>query len=347
MKNNNLQPHSAKLLLDDFSSKYIDVWKTVDFLRAKKGVDGFEWPEWCFMPNSTYVHIIKSYNFDLTTIQEIENGLMLSVFSKWRVGQGVYRFDPTLYDSLIKTNLDGDIPSEILLKIPQWCLYIETPGHKLDTHEIRGCFVHLEYNVHSKTTELHFMFDADDLNQGKFSFIKLGRWSLQDSINKAIDYESHGTPELLVNQIKEVRKHRDFILKSQSDVLRPIISLLLYICSINAEYNGKESPFNTPAIKTKKGIRTFPPNQVKTWEIGTRIGAAIRKAVEKSQNVICDLSQKGTNSSPKPHVRRAHWHGFWSGPKDGDRHLKIKWLPPIPVNISEFENLPSVIHPVQ
>ncbi|MDO9605004.1 hypothetical protein [Hydrogenophaga sp.] len=347
MKNNNLQTHRAKLLLDDFSKKYPGIWQSVDAFRAQKGLNNFEWPDWCFMPNSTCVHIIKGYDFNLTAIQEIQNALMLSALSKWRIGQGIYRFDSILYDCLIKTELNGDIPSELLLKIPQWCLYIETPGHKIDAHAIKGCFVHLEYNVHSKTPEVHFVFDSDDLKQGQFSFIKLGQWSLQESISKAIDYESHGTPELLTNQLKEVRKNREFILKSQSDVLRPIISLLLYICSINAEYTNKESPSNAPITKTKKGFRTFPSNQVKTWEIGTRIGAAIRRALEKSENTAGDSSKDGVHSSLQPHVRRAHWHGFWSGPKDGDRHLKIKWLPPIPVNIEEFEKLPSVIHPVQ
>ncbi len=343
---NNLQTHRAKLFLDNFSKNYPGVWSSVDSLRSQKGQDDFNWPDWCFMPNSTYVHIINGYHYDLTINQQIENGLMLSALSKWRIGQGVYRFDSSLYDSLVKTPLDGDIPSELLLQLPQWCLYIETPGCTLDTHEIKGCFAHLEFNVHSKTPEIHFLFDSDSLNQGKFSFIKLGQWSLQESINRAIDYDSHGTPESLRKQVEEVRKHRDYILESQSSVLRPILSLLLYLCSVNAEYKNTDRPFNTPPTKTKKGIRTFPSNQVTTWEIGTRIGAAIRAALDKSEDVTHD-SIEGRHSSPKPHVRRAHWHGFWSGPKDGERQLKIKWLPPISVNINDLEHLPSVIHPVK
>lgn len=346
MKNNNLQTHRARAILDGFSKIYPGVWQSVDAFRALKGQNDFEWPDWCFMPNSTFVHIVKNYNANLTDIQAIQDALKLSTLSKWRIGQGIYLFDPTLYDCLIQTTLDGDIPSELLLRIPQWCLYIETLGQKLDSHEIRGCFVHLEFNVHSKTPELHFMFDSDSLEQGKFSFIKLGQWSLLDSIKRGIDHESNGTPESLKSQIMEIRKHREFILESQSAILQPVISLLLYICSINAEYSSKDHPLNTPATKTKKGIRTFPPDQATTWEIGTRIGAAIRKALAQSDSIASD-SKESTHLSQKPHIRRAHWHGFWSGPKDGDRQLNVKWLPPIPVNTIEYENLPSVIHPVE
>ena len=85
---NNLQTHRTKLFLDNFSKNYPGVWSSVDSLRSQKGQDDFNWPDWCFMPNSTYVHIINGYHYDLTINQQIENGLMLSALSKWRIGQG-------------------------------------------------------------------------------------------------------------------------------------------------------------------------------------------------------------------------------------------------------------------
>lgn len=53
--------------------------------------------------------------------------------------------------------------------------------------------------------------------------------------------------------------------------------------------------------------------------------------------------QRGTHESPRPHVRRAHWHHFGTDPRDGERKLVVKWLPPIPVNYDPGDDLPTVI----
>ena len=53
-------------------------------------------------------------------------------------------------------------------------------------------------------------------------------------------------------------------------------------------------------------------------------------------------------TGPRPHVRRAHWHGFWSGPRESDaRKLSLKWLPPIQDNLDLGDDLPAVVRPVR
>jgi hypothetical protein len=52
---------------------------------------------------------------------------------------------------------------------------------------------------------------------------------------------------------------------------------------------------------------------------------------------------------PAPHIRRAHWHTFWTGPRSGaPRKPALKWIPPIPVAFGDVEpdTLPAVIHRV-
>ena len=51
------------------------------------------------------------------------------------------------------------------------------------------------------------------------------------------------------------------------------------------------------------------------------------------------IAKDAKDSSPEPlmlsvipHARGGHWHRFWTGPLDGERRLKIKWLPPTIVN---------------
>lgn len=37
----------------------------------------------------------------------------------------------------------------------------------------------------------------------------------------------------------------------------------------------------------------------------------------------------GKHASPKTHWRRGHWHGYWTGPADGERKLVYKMLKPV------------------
>lgn len=54
-----------------------------------------------------------------------------------------------------------------------------------------------------------------------------------------------------------------------------MISLLLYLCSENADYARPPQP---RAKRTKRGLRLFPPDKPNTWDVGTRIGAQLRCA---------------------------------------------------------------------
>ena len=39
-----------------------------------------------------------------------------------------------------------------------------------------------------------------------------------------------------------------------------------------------------------------------------------------------------SNADPKAHIRRAHWHHYWVGSeRRGDRHLELRWIPPVQV----------------
>ena len=46
----------------------------------------------------------------------------------------------------------------------------------------------------------------------------------------------------------------------------------------------------------------------------------------------------------RPHVRRAHWHHYWTGP--GRTVLEVRWLEPVFVMGTE-EEIDTVIHEVE
>jgi hypothetical protein len=131
----------------------------------------------------------------------------------------------------------------------------------------------------------------------------------------------------------------------------PIVSLLLYLCSANNDIRDSKGTNRLPkrpkAQKTKDGLKLFPPDAPTTWEVGYRIGAAIRKAQQHHQEQ--EAQDPSTHSSPRPHIRRAHWHSFWSGSLKNpqERKLNVKWMPPIPVALKDLDDLIPTIHPVK
>src|SRR5690606_5654908 len=72
----------------------------------------------------------------------------------WRISQGIYRFDPDLYKALIQPPLHGNLPCDLLKRLPEWCIYIETipdlDAVQSGQRYILGFWVHLEYDPYHK-----------------------------------------------------------------------------------------------------------------------------------------------------------------------------------------------------
>ena len=87
--------------------------------------------------------------------------------------------------------------------------------------------------------------------------------------------------------------------------------------------------------------------------MGYRLGAALRHAQQTAQ-AHQDASEPAEaddspRQRPRAHIRRAHWHTYWTG--DGSRsdpskaHVRVRWLAPIPVGLPD-ELIPT-IRPVE
>lgn len=111
------------------------------------------------------------------------------------------------------------------------------------------------------------------------------------------------------------------------DAVRDAVNLLLYICSDNADYSPSDArPTKYKPAKTKKGFRYFEAEKPRFWELGKETGYSIRRLT---------ATNSGSDTGKRPHIRRAHWHGFWTGPRSGERVFGLKWLAPIVVGAGE------------
>lgn len=206
--------------------------------------------------------------------------------------------------------MEGELPREPLYRIPEWCVYVETPGTKVFSSELYGFFAHLEKDMSDGRAELRLLLDSE--TQG---FTPVPLHLVDGGLEGAIE-----------NMLSESRKHAggtqdglqwtDTNLEALAQEISPLVSLILYLCSVSADYQddggqGKEPSRPTPK-RTRKGARTFPPAEPTVWQTGYRMGAALKVAREQAADSASEEETAG-RESPVPHVRRAHWHAFWSG----------------------------------
>jgi len=262
----------------------------------------------------------------------------LAALGAWRVTQSVYRFDPDLYRALTKTPISGVIPN-VIYYLPEWSVYIETPGFQFTGHDLAGFFAHLEWDVNTTRHELRLLLDLD-MPKGPMLMpvpIHLGG-DLQDGLIRA---ECIARTEAVRQGMPAPARD----LETLEPELAPLISLLLYLCSERPDVDGDWPPSRPKMKKTKQGWRTFPAEKPRRWEMGVRIGAALRSANSESRTESEKIDKP--RQRPRPHIRRAHWHTYWTGSeKESNRRAVLKWVPPVPVAIND-DDLPATIRPIR
>ncbi|WP_157266532.1 AcrVA2 family anti-CRISPR protein [Azohydromonas aeria] len=333
----------ARAALKGVEMAHPDLWRRLDVVRARRGeipktTREAIWPAWCFIPSHLVLHEIEAElrARGISAADAVNQATMLTLLGAWRPSQGVYRFDPDVYRALIDTEVRGDIPHNVLTRLPEWCVFIETPGMDVGQgapDPLTGAFVGLDpgHAPGQPDTHPHLLITFLARDTLDSVAIALGPWSLPECVERAVRQLDPGytlPPEALARVMRQVM---------------PILSLTLYLCT-DAPDLGGEMPQRPEPVKTKRGPRLFPPQKPREWDVAVRIGGAIRAAHAARREP--EITIDGSRAPMRPHVRAAHWHGVWTGPRTGPRRFKLNWLPPIPVNIEDPAKLPTVIRRV-
>lgn len=344
--------------LDAISRRYPQAWTDIDYMRTTlRGVGVPDWPAWCFVPIAgAQAAVANGLGIDVMRLASlypaaVGEAASLAALAAWRMTQGIYRFDPALYEAVRDTPVSGDIPHEVMFRLPEWCVYLETPGLTLGTDPVQGVFAHLEHDIHTQRVELRLVLDIDTATGMSLIPVPvhLGAWSLAEAIARVMDvtYSSAAAQGIRVHETD--REKTGATLRA---VVEPVVSLLLYLCSQASEVAGRTgTPGNPEPVRTRRaGWKLFPVPGPRTWEVGVRLGAALRRAYQTEQT-----GTAGTHSGPRPHIRRAHWHTILSGPRlrkgqpvpSAQRQAELRWMPPIAVNLEDAVELTATIRKVQ
>ena len=126
--------------------------------------------------------------------------------------------------------------------------------------------------------------------------------------------------------------------RADSYLLEHILGSLLYISS-------KEADVRTVYVPQKNQTRKSRQTDCTVHDVGFCIApqlAEVRRVYEHEADGQDDCK---TGHHVASHVRRGHWHGYWTGPRNNPTGLEIKWIAPIVVNASRGE-LEGTVHEV-
>lgn len=352
--------HRAREHMTALGQRIPDVWSLVDQVRAvhTESIGGPDWPRHVYLP-------MEQAGMIAATIQRAQGeqptpasiGYLandISTLSAWRMTQSIYRYDPALYAALVDTPLTGDIPASVVQRLPEWCVYIETPDMAVATTDgeapLRGVYAWLDHARGAAHDQLVLVLDADGprLTPTHIPLIGTLAEACDATLAEWRDAYARGNATRL--------PRKDWADQVQRTI-PPILSLLLYLCSESPDLTrrGKpDVPANPEPKRTRRhGWRVFPASGPSEWDVGVRIGAALRDAYAREQT--------GGDAAPtgrhvRPHVRAAHWHTILSGPRkraDGttipsaERRADLRWMPPITINVDDVGELPATIRRVK
>lgn len=329
-------------LLKQMSKVCPGAWDTLADIHAHNGQNGLpRWDSDCYVPIAAAKAVAESQKQDASAEEITQLGVTLAALAPWRLDKEVFVFDPEMEEILFAQEDCLDIPSEILSYLPYQCFYIQFNNLRLADNKIVGAFVHMEYDIDTLDRELRFLYFGED-NIPRALPIHLNRANLYENLEYTRKEEYKYLYE--TKQYDTARSHMmdmdlgDIIVSFASKLLQAV----LYICASNADI--EENPEQKAITRRSPSRIKDKYGEIRKWDVGFRVGESFRR-YRATQERRASLG--GSHAAPRPHIRRGHWHHFWTGSKSepSSRKLILKWLPPITVGVDGDES-PIVIHKI-
>lgn len=89
----------------------------------------------------------------------------------------------------------------------------------------------------------------------------------------------------------------------------------------------------------------IPPDKPVQIFAGARAGSALRQVPRAPEARTSGDSPSTPHRCLRPHIRKAHWQGYWKGkPTQGEeKSMLLKWKPPQIVNGKDDDSLEAVV----
>ena len=250
----------------------------------------------------------------------------IPVVTLWRESRVIYQYDPDLADVLMAQD-SPDIPCDTLHHLPQWCTCITGFDR---AGKLVALYAAVEYGILCLTWQ-----HASGLVQ--MDALPLGEGDAGQTFARVMDALEDTLPQGMVDQYK--RKARARINRG--------VNLLLYLCADNAELHTSHP--RPPRVSTPRDpAASARPTRPLTYDVGVRIGAAIRTAQHDAEAAAgqLDRAPSASRTSPTPHVRRGHYATYWTG--SGRKVPIVRWIEPLLIGVRKADSgITTTVRPVQ
>lgn len=366
--NQNNRPIPTDIRWEDYAPEKVMLRFKDELKRLQPYVEGWfsergkslpDWPKIYFVPVEGWIDYFKAHP-DAARLPQgpmrdewiASRVLYLSALCPWRYTQGIFRFAPSFAKALCSSSLKGDIPCEVFLRLPQWSIYVETPNIRFGNDILVGFWAHLQNeDISMERPALKLLLNlVKDNGEGFLSSfaMPLEATSLEAFLKQR--YEGWLTNPLrpedeAAMHIKSVdhlalyrsEEVREAFYAHNVKLMRPILAMLLYLCTTEPDIVSNRKPGLKPANNegrhVKKGFRLFPAEGPHIWNVGQ----SMENDMAKHYRVVHDESQSLPSDKKREvrsHVRSAHWHGYWKGrrPKAEEKDMRefiFHWIPPL------------------
>lgn len=310
-----------------------------------------------------YIEDISEYwnltDYPYQSVQNtVRDGSYITQVYRWQATKQIFVLDKNLEDLLCENIDDSNfsMPVDSLMVLPFTSMYIKTSHLNRsmllfsNKASIDGFFV--SYDFVDDVPALLITAVSSDVGSEAIPYSVTDILTLKRcSINDAFAGMGHVWPEtmngdhILTDWSRFANNYSIF--HQDLDFIKKVIKILLYISASNADVRER-----TTAITKPRADRAISFSDIQQWDVGSRIGPTMRrqgksdrkhiKKKEYSAVYACD-----TRNSPRPHMRAAHYHHYWTGKKTEpeNRHLIIRFVSATMVNgvkenstIEDFEN---------
>ncbi|MEW6582750.1 MAG: hypothetical protein AB1416_08320, partial [Actinomycetota bacterium] len=303
---------------------YPHAWRALDWYRDRRGQDGLpEWPSWCWVPMAGAYAVVSGGGGNRVPPERGTDIAAVAALGAWRTTQGVYLLDDDLAAALRDTDLGDRLPSGVLWRLPEWAPYVTAPGGLLPDAVV-GVWAHLEWDVVAERPELRLLLDTVDGRLLPVA-LHLDRPTVGEAITAGLDVARRNAAA----KGEDVPALAGDVTPALRHVVEPALSCVLYLCT--------QEPDVAPEAASARagGAAVARPEGAPTvWEVGWRIGAALREAAQREPGAAGGGGGGAGHASPRAHVRRAHWHTYLVGPRAEPRR-ELRWINPVLVGAGD------------
>ncbi|WP_157762802.1 hypothetical protein [Nocardia yamanashiensis] len=267
----------------------------------------------------------------------------------WRQHRVVYRVHPGLADSLLSTETSAKIPCEVFARLPHPDPFIVFPepitadaGPALDPEldRLREPPVFVGMLVTGMTEHEQLCSTADPEVRSlqvalasRVHYVSLPYPTHEESVT-FLPLTGTYTVDELVTRLQSHDSLGDVRREDLVRVNNLAIGLLLYLCSDHRDARDYQPE------PGRRGKKARPGEERTVVDLGFEIGPALLAA--RSIPAAAGETSDREAGSVRAHLRRAHWHTYWTGPRQAPVP-EVRWLHPILVNKDDRQARPLVV----